>query len=203
MAEAGLGLTQLWPGVEWGTLCLRLPSVTFRDRLTVHLPRRTVELIHVGPAHTTNDIVAWLPEDRVLFAGDVVLSGCTPFHLMGSVAGGLRALSRLRALDPRVVVCGHGEICGPEVFGQAEAYLRWITELADQGMRAGATALDVARDADLGPFSGLLDPERLVGNLHRAYADLGAGPLGAPLDVVRVFGEMIQFNGGRLPECLA
>jgi cyclase len=89
------------------------------------------------------------------------------------------------------------------VFGQAEAYLRWITELADQGMRAGATALDVARDADLGPFSGLLDPERLVGNLHRAYADLGAGPLGAPLDVVRVFGEMIQFNGGRLPECLA
>jgi cyclase len=203
MADAGLGLTAMWPDVEWGDVRLRLPMVTFDDRLTLHVGDRRVELIHVGPAHTTNDVVAWLPDDGVLFAGDVVLSGCTPFHLMGSVEGTLRSLVRLRALAPDIVVCGHGALCGPEVFDQTESYLDWIRELAEHGVREGRAPLDVARDTELGPFGGLVDPERIVGNLHRAYSELRGDPLGAPLDVAGIFGEMVRFNGGRLPTCLA
>jgi cyclase len=203
MAAAGLGLTALWPDVDWGDVRLRLPMVTFDDRLTLHVGDRRVELVHVGPAHTTNDVVAWLPDDGVLFAGDVVLSGCTPFHLMGSVEGTLRALVRLRALAPDLVVSGHGALSGPEVFDRTESYLNWIQELARDGVRSGLTPLDVARDADLGVFGDLLDGERIVGNLYRAYSELRGDPLGAPLDVAAVFGEMVRFNGGRLPTCLA
>jgi cyclase len=205
MAETGLALTGLWPDVEWGDIELRLPTVTFPDRLTLHVGERPAELIHVGPAHTTNDVVVWLPDDEVLFAGDVVLAGCTPFNLMGSIAGALDAVARLQQLGASTVVCGHGPVTGPEVFDQTVAYLRWVQGLAAEGAAQGMTPLQVTREADLSEVAHLVDPERIVGNLHRAFAELGpdSGPLGRPLDVVAIFGEMVEFNGGELPPCLA
>jgi cyclase len=205
MADTGLALTGLWPEVEWGDVELRLPTVTFPERLTLHVGDRAAELIHVGPAHTTNDVVLWLPDDDVLFAGDAVLSGCTPFNLMGSIGGALAAVERLQQLGVSTVVCGHGPVAGPEVFDETVAYLRWVQQLAAEGAAQGMTPLQVAREADLSDVAHLVDPERIVGNLHRAFAELGPepGPLGHPLDVVAVFGEMIEFNGGELPTCLA
>ena len=201
--DAGLGLTGLWPAVEWGEIELVVPSLTFADRLTLYSDDRRVELLHVGPAHTTNDIVAWLPEERVLFAGDVVMSGCAPFVLMGSVAGSLSALRRLRELDPVTVVSGHGPVSGPETIDATERYLREILRIADAGISAGLTPLDAARAADLGELAELRDSERIVGNLHRAYAERRGEPLGSPLDVVTAFQEMVQYNNGVVPECLA
>jgi len=203
MAATGLALTQLWPQVEWGDVQVTLPTVTFRDRLTVHVADVRAELLHVGPAHTSNDVVVWLPDQRVLFAGDVVLSGATPFSLMGSVSGSLAAVGELSQLGAETVVCGHGPIAGPEVFDETAAYLMWIQELAAHGAAAGLTPLRVAREAGLGPFGHLLDPERTVGNLHRAYDELGGGQPGRPLDVLAVFSEMVEYNGGQLPTCLA
>jgi len=203
MAEAGLALTTLWPDLEWGEVRVTLPSVTFTDRLTIYNGQRRAELIHVGPAHTTNDVVVWLPDDEVLFAGDVVLSGATPFVLMGSVRGSLDAVATLSRLGARTVVCGHGPVAGPEVFEQTLAYLRWIERLAAEGATHGLSPLELAREADLGEFGELLDPERIVGNLHRAYAELDSGELGRPLDVVAIFCEMVAYNDGRLPTCLA
>jgi cyclase len=203
MDATGLALTQLWPDVEWGDVRVTLPTVTFRDQVTVHIGEKTAELIYVGPAHTTNDVVVWIPQDKVLFAGDVVLSGATPFSLMGSLTGTLAAVDRLATLGAETVVCGHGPVTGPEVFAETTAYLRWLQRLAVDGAAAGLSPLAVARDTDLGGFADLLDPERLVGNLHRAYAELEGGLPARPLDVVGIFAEMIEYNGGRLPTCLA
>lgn len=203
MIAAGFGLTNLWPDVDWGELRLTPPTVVFDTAMTVHLGDRRIDLIHVGPAHTTNDVVVWLPAERVLFTGDVVLSGATPFTLMGSVSGSLGAVERLAALRPDVVVTGHGAVCGAEVFAANAAYLRWLTDLAATGHSAGLAPLGVARECDLGEFADLLDAERIVGNLHRAYAELDGAAPGAPIDVVAAMGEIFEFNGGRRPDCLA
>ena len=203
MAETGTALTRLWPDVDWGDVQVTLPTLTFPDRATLHLGDRRAELIHVGPAHTTNDVVVWLPDERVLFAGDVALSGSTPFNLMGSVRGALSALERLAALGPEVVVCGHGPVADAAVLDETAAYLRWVQGVAAEAHAAGLEPLAAAREAAPGPFTELIDPERTVGNLHRAYAELDPGELGRPLDVVAVFDEMVQFNEGRLPTCLA
>jgi cyclase len=203
MAETGLALTGLWPDVAWGDVRLVLPQLTYTDTLTLRLGERTVELIHVGPAHTRNDTVVWLPEERVLFTGDVVLPGCTPFVLMGTVAGSLTALERLRALRPRIVVGGHGPVAGPAALDETEAYLRWLQEVAAEGVRAGNSPLETARRCDLGHFKGWRDPERLVGNLHRAFAELAGAAPAEPLDVPAVFAEIVAYNGGELPVCRA
>ncbi|MEC4017665.1 MBL fold metallo-hydrolase [Streptomyces sp. H27-D2] len=201
-AEAGLSMRGLWPAVEWGETPLTLPTLTFRDELTLHAGELAVELLHIGPAHTANDVVAWVPDRGVLFTGDVVWSGVTPFVLMGSIEGSLRALDRLRALGPRIVVPGHGPVGGPELLAGTEAYLRLIRRLAEEGERDGLSPLEAARRADLGEFAGWLDPERLVGNLHRAYAELRGLPHGSRIDVLGPFQEMAEYHGG-LPDCHA
>lgn len=202
MQAADLGMQHLWPDVEWGDIQLTLPSVTFRERLSVRVGDLLVELLHFGPAHTTNDVVVWIPDRGVLFVGDVVMSGVTPFCLMGSVEGSLRTVRHLRSFGARTVVCGHGPVAGPEVFDVAESYLSWIQRLARYGTTEGLSPRDLAKQADLGEFAGLLDSERVVGNLHRAYLERTPAPLGAPLDVVTIFQEMVEHHG-RLPACWA
>ncbi|MEU6767652.1 MBL fold metallo-hydrolase [Streptomyces sp. NPDC046853] len=203
MARRGLAMREVWPGTEWGDISLALPTLTFRERATLHVGGLTAELIHVGPAHTTSDIVAWLPEQRVLFAGDVLLPGCTPFVLMGSLSGTLQAITRLRALDPAVIVGGHGPVAGPEVLDATRDYLLWVRDTARAGLAAGLSPLETARETDLGPYAGLRDPERLVANLHRAYVEESSLPRDTEIRSAPVFGEMAQYNGGRPVACHA
>lgn len=203
MADKGTALRQVWPQVPWGDLELTLPTLTFEDRLTLHAGGLRVELIDLGTAHTVSDTVAWLPERRVLFAGDVVLPGCTPFVLMGSVSGSLAAVERLRALDPEVVVGGHGPVAGPEALDATEAYLRWVRQLAARGAADGLSPYEAAVRAELGPFAGLRDPERLVANLHRAYAEAAGRPLDHQIRSGPVFAEMARWGGGRPLVCRA
>ncbi|MGW7081659.1 MBL fold metallo-hydrolase [Streptomyces sp. NPDC054866] len=202
MELAGLHLTGLWPDVRWGDITVELPSLTFREPLTLHLGDVRAELMHLGTAHTTNDTVVWLPEQRVLFTGDVVMSGATPFCLTGSVAGSLAVIGKLRALAPRTVVAGHGPVGGPELLDATENYLRYVQRLASDGIAAGLTPLQAAHEADLGEFAALLDRERLVPNLHRAYAEAAGALPGHQLDIGELFSEMITFHGG-LPVCCA
>jgi cyclase len=65
------GCPPFWePVPQWGRVTRRVPSVVFRDQLTLFAGRRRVELRHPGEAvHTRGDVVVWLPDERVLFSG--------------------------------------------------------------------------------------------------------------------------------------
>jgi cyclase len=201
---AGMQLSnRLFPGVQWGELRLAPPFVTFDARLSIFVDDLELQLIYVGPAHTTNDVVVWVPERRLLFAGDVLFNGGTPFVIAGSVAGSLAALDRLRALDAETIVPGHGRVCGPEVIDDVTAYLRFARETARRGFDASRGPLEAAQAAQLGRFAAWHDTERLPANLLRAYAELRGEPLGGPIDLAPAFGDMLAYNGGRPLRCLA
>jgi cyclase len=201
-AAAGLGIQTLWPDVDWGEVSVRLPTVTFTDTLTLHLGDLRVELIHLGPAHTTNDTVVWIPAEGVLFAGDIAMAHVTPYVLMGSIDGSLAALDQLIKLRPRIVVPGHGPVGGPEILEATRSYLAWVRELDAHAAADGLTPLQAAQEADLGIYADLVDSERLVSNLHRARLEASGARHGAPIDVVASFREMIAYHGG-LPTCHA
>jgi cyclase len=194
----------VWSAVEWGDVELAPPFLTYTDRVTLWVDELRCEVVHAGtPAHTTNDSYVWVPDRRLLFSGDLVFTGCTPFVVQGSVAGALVALERLSALGAETVVPGHGPVCGPEALAVVDGYLRFVQRLATQGRAAGLSPLQLAREADLGEFAGLLDAERIVGNLHRAYAELDGAAPGAALDLRAVMVDMVAFNGGRPLTCHA
>lgn len=202
VVAAGHASVGFFEGVDWGQIDIRPPFVTFDDELRVWVDDLEVQLLHVGPAHTTNDIVAWVPRHRILFAGDLVFNGGTPFVVMGSVEGSLRAIDRLRALEPEVIVPGHGPVCDASVLDDMAAYLRFVQQHGRDGHAAGTPVLELADQIDLGRFGGWHDPERLVGNLHRAYWEAAGLPLGSATDP-QAFADMITFNGGRPLRCLA
>ena len=156
------------------------------------------------PAHTTNDSIVHIPDRDMVFAGDLLFNGGTPFALMGSVSGWIEVLQTvLRPLGAGTFVPGHGPVCGPEVIDDVLAYLRFVQDLAREAKAAGLTPLEAARQADLGGFKDLLDAERVVGNLHRAYLELDQAERGAEVDLVRALGDMIAYNGGQPLTCHA
>lgn len=191
-----------WTDVNWGSVEAAPPFLTFTDRVNLYIDSLRCEVIHVGtPAHSTNDSIIWLPDRQVLFAGDLLFNGGTPFLLAGSVTGAMSAVAGLKDLGAQTIVPGHGPVCGPEIIEEVLAYLDFVMNLARSGTAAGLPPLEVALSADLGEFGALTDAERLAGNLHRAYADL-AGP-GAGVNVSAALADMVTCNGGRPLTCRA
>ncbi|MEV7544402.1 MBL fold metallo-hydrolase [Streptomyces sp. NPDC089915] len=193
---AGHQLELIWPATDFGAIEITAPDLTYGDRLTLHVGDTEVRVLHPGVAHTTGDSVVWLPEQRMVFTGDLVFAGGTPFLAMGSLAGSLRALELLRSLGAETVVPGHGPLTDPSAYESTERYLRYVAELAREGRDEGLTPLETARRADLGEFAAWRESERLVANLHRAYAELAGEPEGAPLDIMAVLRDMTVMNGG-------
>jgi cyclase len=194
-----------WTDVDWGDVVLEPPFLTYTDSVTVWVDDLPAEVRHVGlPAHTTNDSIVWLPDRGVLFSGDLLFNGGTPFLVQGSVEGAIQVLEQvIRPLGATTIVPGHGAVCGPEVIDDVLGYLRFVQAAARAGRDAGLTPLETARELDLGPYRDLLDQERIVGNLHRAYAELDGAPPGQRIDVAAALTDMVAFNGGRPLTCLA
>ncbi|MER7624481.1 MBL fold metallo-hydrolase [Streptomyces sp. NPDC126503] len=200
---AGHQLHLLWPRTDFGRVDILPPSLTYRERLTLHVGDVEVHVLHPGPAHTTGDSIVHLPEQGVVFTGDLVFHGGTPFVPQGSLGGSLRALARLRSLDAPTVVPGHGPVADPSVYDATERYLLWVRELAAEGYAKGDPPLETARRADPGEFGAWRESERLVANLHRAYAELEGLPEGSPLDPAVIFRDMAAMNGGVPVACHA
>lgn len=188
------------PVPQWGVTSRRLPDLVFESRLAVHLGDLRVEVQHPGyAAHTNGDVIVWVRDRKVLFAGDLLFNGLTPMLLMGSVEGARRSLEWIASFDPAQVVPGHGPLVAAadldRVLAEHDRYYQLIDTVAVNGRARGVTPLDAARHCDLGEFAKWPDAERLVLNLHRAYADLA----GVEVDLVAAMTDAMTWYGGPLP----
>jgi glyoxylase-like metal-dependent hydrolase (beta-lactamase superfamily II) len=85
------------------------PTVTFDRSMTVDLGGRTVRLEHLGRGHTVGDIIAYLPEERIVIAGDLVAHP-VPYFFAGQPYDEIATLEALLAMNPRIIVPGHGQV---------------------------------------------------------------------------------------------
>ena len=141
----------------------------------------------------------------MLFCGDLIFNGGTPFVLMGSVEGAIDVLERvIRPLAATTIIPGHGPVFHDAAPIDATVdYLRFVLGVARDCRAAGVPPLQAARETDLGRFASWADAERIVGNLHRACAELDGTPRGGPIDVVAALADMVAYNGGRPLTCRA
>jgi len=126
----GAAVAEQLEGVE-----LVAPAELYDERATLDLGGATVELRHFGPAHTLGDQVVFLPEQRVLFTGDLVETRFFPIFPWfppddADVSGSswIDVLARLESLEPEVVVPGHGEVGGRELIREVRAYLEDVRD---------------------------------------------------------------------------
>ena len=89
------------PGLTW-------PTQTFDRSMTLWLGEREAQVIHIGRSHTAGDTVVWLPRERVLFAGDTVEFGATPYCGDAHFADWPATLEAVRALGAEKLVPGRG-----------------------------------------------------------------------------------------------
>ncbi len=90
------------PGLTW-------PNLTFSDRMTLWLGQTEVQIIHAGRGHTKGDTIVWLPQERVLFSGDLVEYGATPYAGDAHLQEWPATLQKLRDLKPVALVPGRGD----------------------------------------------------------------------------------------------
>lgn len=197
---AGLEATKVITAPDYGNLELRPPDFTFSDRMTLHLDDTPVDLQYVGPAHTSNDVIVWLPEQKVLFAGDLAFAGGQPFVLEGSISGFPRALRIMKDLGAEALVPGHGPVVrGGEVdrlLDDLDGYIAFVARIAKEGMAQGLTPLQTAEKHKDNPYAEWQESERLVGNLHRAFSELAGNDVLTRLRVPDVWPDMVAFHGG-------
>lgn len=106
------------------------PTLTFEDEMTVHLGDIEIELIYVGIAHSPSDSVAWLPQSRTLFTGDLLFNTIVPAMPPGSnSANWIHALEYLEQLEPEHVIPGHGPVQTPAELADLR---NWFITLRSQ-----------------------------------------------------------------------
>lgn len=123
------------PGLTW-------PTLTFHGEMTLWLGSREVRIIHAGRGHTRGDTVAFLPKEKVLFSGDLVEYGATPYCGDAHFRDWPQTLDRIEALGAEKLVPGRGEaLVTPEAIkaglGETRAFLQDAFAIAEAGVKAG------------------------------------------------------------------
>lgn len=133
------------PGLTW-------PSIVFRDRLVVWMGRREVHIVHAGRGHTKGDSIVWLPKEKVMFSGDLVEFGATPYCGDAYFTDWPGTLDGLSAYGAQAMVPGRGEAL--RMPGDVETALKetrgFITDVAavvKEGVEAGRTLKQVYETA--------------------------------------------------------
>jgi cyclase len=113
------GLTE--KDMEGTEICY--PGLTFEKRMEIDLGDRTVELIYLGHSHTEGSIVVFVPDVKVLFAGDILFTNYHPNFKNGDIDGWVKALDALASMDFAVLVPGHGPLSGKKDIEDMKNYL--------------------------------------------------------------------------------
>jgi len=109
---------------------LQGPTITFSDSMTVNLGDVTVELRYPGTTHTNDSVTAYVPEDKVLFVGDILFSRYHPFLADGDLSIWQQALGELANTPAEKIIPGHGPISGKSDLETMKIYLREFDALA-------------------------------------------------------------------------
>jgi cyclase len=174
MGEAGAFLERIFGGFTFEGIELVPPTRTFTGELELSVGGKAVRLIEVGPAHTRGDIVVHVPDDGVLFTGDILFYGGHPVVWAGPVSNWVAACERILALDGvETVVPGHGPVTDTTAVASLKGYFELLTAEARRCYDAGLPVLEAARTVDLGPYEGLSEAERLPVNIAVLYRDFG------------------------------
>jgi glyoxylase-like metal-dependent hydrolase (beta-lactamase superfamily II) len=151
---------------------LRPPDKTFTGSAMLDVGGRVVDVIEVGPAHTRGDVIVHAVDARVIFAGDILFIGVAPMMWAGPVTNWISAIDRICALEPELIVPGHGPVTDVAGAHQAQTYLRVAADEAEVRFRRGMSVMEALDDIGVAPFADLLEPERFVNIVDQIYASL-------------------------------
>lgn len=150
------------------------PHVEYRDRMTITLGGRTVELMYMKNVHSEADTAVWLPRERVVFSASAYVVNqvniLRPFVTIPDIQA---AGKMIRALNPEHVVPGHGTPGTTQIFDDGDKYYALLTQRVDAAMKQGKSLDDIKRDVKMPEYASWGSQDRMPTNIEAAYRALG------------------------------
>ncbi len=157
----GAGYMTVPPGYE-----PLLPTITLTEQLTLYHGGRAIEIKQVGRGHTAGDLVVYLPQEHIVAAGDLVV---WPVPLIGAEQSHINdwavSLDKLRALQPALIVPGHGPIMRDDSYVQLVARLMIsVQQQTAAAVARGETLAQTRKSVNLDEFRRLLAGDSKIRN---------------------------------------
>ncbi|MGB3620730.1 MAG: MBL fold metallo-hydrolase [Ketobacter sp.] len=145
-----------------------------------------IVVMEVGPGHTDGDAIVYVPDEGLVYAGDILFIGGTPVMWSGPVENLVKALEILRSLNAKTIVPGHGPMASDQQVQSVINYWHFAHEHLHRCYQRDMTPTEAARDVlfskafQESEFAGWNCPERLVTNAYSMYRNWGANLLNLP-----------------------
>jgi glyoxylase-like metal-dependent hydrolase (beta-lactamase superfamily II) len=180
---------RLFRNVESVPTGMTWPTITFSGQMSIWLGQLEVQLLQVGRGHTKGDTIAWLPEQKILFSGDLVEFDATPYAGDAYFQDWPQTLDKLAAMKPRALVPGRGAaLTTPE---QVAAGLQGTRDfIADVW---GSVKAGVAAGKDLNAVY-----KQTIDKLRPKYGHWVIFDHCMPFDVTRCYDEATQYADPRI-----
>lgn len=186
--DAGPFVEHAFGSFEFGNITLVPPTTTFDGKLTLRVGDRDVQLFEVGPAHTEGDVLAFLPDERVVYTGDILFIEAHPIIWAGPVANWIDAIDLILSLKAEAIVPGHGPMASVEQVTRLRAYLTTLYDETKRCFDAGLSVEDATYAVKLEGFASWGEGERVAVNVDTIYREL-SGDTRVP-DPVDLFARM-------------
>lgn len=158
---------------------MAMPTILFNDKLTLDLGKRVVELHFVGKAHTQDNVIVWLPKEKILFADDLLFVEHHPTaDPRSDVVNWQRIMRNLASWSPATVVPGHGVFApgnGTKPLLEMDRYFDTMRAKV-RAMRDSGKSLEEIKKgirAELGEFAKWPRERAIPGTAEQIYRELG------------------------------
>ena len=174
MGETGRFLIDAFGAFDFEGITQVLPTTTFEGHHRTRVGDKSIVLKQFGPCHTAGDILVYVPDDRLIFTGDILFIEGHPILWAGPVANWIAACDYMLGLPVEVVVPGHGPVTDKRGIQAVRDYLVYVRDEARIRFDAGLSVHDAAMDISLADFDSWGDAERIVVNVATLYREFGS-----------------------------
>ena len=172
------------------------PTTTFDGKMTYYYGKTVVEVFPMLPAHTYGDLVVYLPQHRILFAGDIAFFYVAPFCQNAHPSNWIEICDKIEQMPVDRIVPGHGPLGGKAELAEMRGYLALLKSEArrryDARLGAGAAAADIS----LGKYDNWIGPERIIMDTQRFYLEF-AGKLTPDVDAEGIRQATEEYSAAR------
>ena len=153
------------------------PHIEYGEKLTIHLGERTFELLNLGTTHSLANTAVWLPNERVLFAASVAVPNqINTIRPHTNIPDMFKAMNMMKALNPEVVIPGHGLPGTAEIFDNYTRYLNLLLQRVGAMVNEGKTLDQIKAELRMPEYENLAgEKERLGNNIEAAYRTIQGG----------------------------
>jgi cyclase len=146
------------------------PQIEFRDRMTLNVGERTLKLYYLKNVHSEADTAIWLPKERIVFtAASVTVKRFGNHRPLVSIPDTLSAIKMMKALNPEIVVPGHGDPGTVKILDDMEKYYNQLMERVGQMAKQGKSLDEIKKELKIAGTEDWEGQERFANNIEAAY----------------------------------